>query len=105
MEWWRTGIIYQVYPRSFRDSDGDGTGDLPGIVEGLEYLAWLGADAVWLSPVYPSPMTDFGYDVVDYTGIARLFGTLDDFDTLVARAHALGLRVILDFVPNHSSDQ
>ena len=105
MDWWQTGIIYQIYPRSFCDSDGDGTGDLPGIVERLEHLVWLGVDAVWVSPVYPSPMTDFGYDVSDYCGIDPLFGTLADLDAVVARAHALGLRVILDFVPNHSSDQ
>ena len=105
MEWWQTGIIYQIYPRSFCDSDSDGTGDLPGILGKLDHLVWLGADALWLSPVNPSPMTDFGYDVSDYCGIDQLFGTLADFDALVTRAHALGLRVIMDFVPNHSSDR
>src|SRR5512147_1632578 len=103
--WWQRGIFYQVYPRSFQDSDGDGVGDLPGITSRLDYLQWLGADAVWLSPIFPSPMADFGYDVADYTGIDRLFGTLADFDRLLAEAHARGIRVTLDWVPNHSSDQ
>ncbi len=103
--WWQSGIIYQVYPRSFQDSNGDGIGDLPGITSRLDYLAWLGIDAVWISPINPSPMADFGYDVSDYTGIEPIFGTLDDFDRLVAGAHARGLRVLLDWVPNHSSDQ
>jgi alpha-glucosidase len=103
--WWQRGIIYQIYPRSFMDSNGDGVGDLPGIVSKLDYLAELGVDAVWLSPIYPSPMADFGYDVADYTGIHPLFGTLADFDTLLAGAHARGLKVMLDFVPNHSSDE
>ena len=103
--WWQRGIIYQIYPRSFMDSNGDGVGDLPGIVGKLDYLTSLGVDAIWLSPIYPSPMADFGYDVADYTGIHPLFGTLADFDTLLAEAHARGLKVMLDFVPNHSSDE
>lgn len=102
--WWKHGVIYQVYPRSFQDSNGDGIGDLRGIIERLEYLVWLGVDAIWISPIYPSPMADFGYDVADYTDIDPIFGTLTDFDELLARAHGLGLKVLLDFVPNHTSD-
>ena len=103
--WWQRGIVYQVYPRSFQDTNADGVGDLVGITRRLDYLRWLGVDAVWISPIYPSPMADFGYDVSDYTGIHPLFGTLEDFDTLVQEAHARDLKVILDFVPNHSSIQ
>lgn len=101
--WWQIGTFYQIYPRSFQDSDGDGIGDLEGIRRRLDYLAWLGVDAIWLSPIFPSPMHDFGYDVADYCGIDPLFGTLASFDALVADAHARGLRIILDFVPNHTS--
>ncbi len=104
-EWWQTGIIYQIYPRSFMDSNGDGIGDLRGIMSRLDYLQWLGVDAVWLSPVYPSPMADFGYDISDYTDIHPLFGSLADFDALLAETHRRGMKFILDFVPNHTSDQ
>jgi alpha-glucosidase len=103
--WWKHGIIYQIYPRSFQDQDGDGVGDLKGIIRRLDYLVWLGVDAVWISPIYPSPMADFGYDVADYCDIDPLFGSLADFDALVRDAHARGLKVILDFVPNHTSDR
>ncbi len=103
--WWQQGVIYQIYPWSFRDSNGDGIGDLRGIESELEYLSWLGVDAIWISPIYPSPMADFGYDISDYCNVDARFGTLADFDALLARAHGLGLKVILDFVPNHTSDQ
>jgi len=102
--WWQRGIIYHIYPRSFQDSNGDGVGDLRGILSRLGYLAWLGIDAIWLSPIYPSPMVDFGYDVANYTDIDPLFGDLARFDELVAQAHERGIRVMLDYVPNHSSD-
>jgi len=103
--WWQKGIVYQIYPRSFADSNGDGVGDLRGVLARLDYLESLGVDAIWISPVYPSPMADFGYDVSDYTGIHPIFGNLEDMQELIERAHARGLRVILDFVPNHTSDQ
>ncbi len=104
-EWWRGSVTYQVYPRSFQDSDGDGIGDLPGITARLEHVAELGADAVWLSPFFTSPMADMGYDVSNYTDVDPLFGTLADFDALLARAHALGLKVIIDQVLSHTSDR
>ncbi|WP_396126229.1 glycoside hydrolase family 13 protein [Cellulomonas sp. NS3] len=104
-EWWRHAVIYQVYPRSFADGSGDGIGDLPGITSRLEHLATLGVDAVWLSPFYRSPQADAGYDVADYRDVDPLFGTLADFDVLLERAHGLGMRVIVDLVPNHTSDE
>ncbi len=103
--WWQRGVIYQVYPWSFMDSNGDGIGDLQGVRSRLEYLAWLGVDAVWISPIYPSPMADFGYDISNYCDIDPRFGTLADFDALLAEAHRWGLKLILDYVPNHTSDQ
>ncbi len=103
--WWQHGVFYQVYPRSFQDSDADGVGDIRGIIDRLPYLRALRIDAIWLSPIFPSPMADFGYDISDYTGIDPLFGTMADFDALVGAAHASGLKVILDLVPNHTSDQ
>ncbi|WP_082008239.1 glycoside hydrolase family 13 protein [Microbacterium mangrovi] len=104
-EWWRTAVIYQIYPRSFADASGDGVGDLPGITSRLDDLKTLGVDAVWLSPFYRSPQKDAGYDVTDYCDVDPLFGTLADFDTMLAAAHERGIRVIVDLVPNHSSDQ
>jgi len=103
--WWQSGVIYQVYPRSFQDTNGDGVGDLAGIERRLDYLADLGVDALWISPIFPSPMVDFGYDVADYAGVHPMFGTLADFDRLLAAAHDREFRILLDFVPNHSSDQ
>lgn len=103
--WWKRGVFYQVYPRSFMDANGDGVGDLAGIERRLDYLRWLGVDGVWVSPFYPSPMADFGYDVTDHRDVDPLFGTMADFDAMLRRAHALDLRLILDFIPNHTSDR
>jgi alpha-glucosidase len=103
--WWERGIIYQIYPRSFKDGNGDGIGDLCGIREKLNYLQWVGVDAVWISPIFPSPMADFGYDVSNYTDIDPIFGTLAEFDTLLADVHRRGMKLLLDYVPNHTSDQ
>jgi len=103
VQWWRGAVIYQIYPRSFLDTDGDGVGDLPGIIERLDYVASLGVDAVWIAPFFKSPMADFGYDIADYRAVDPLFGTLDDFDRLLAKAHALGLKVMIDQVLSHTS--
>lgn len=109
MDWWQKGIIYQIYPRSFKDSNGDGIGDLEGIISQLDYLNGtpesLGVDAIWISPIFPSPMADFGYDISDYTNIHPIFGDLETFDRLIDEAHRRNIRVILDFVPNHTSDE
>ena len=103
--WWRSAVVYQVYPRSFADGNGDGIGDIAGLRARLPYLADLGIDAVWINPWYPSPMKDAGYDVADYRDIEPLFGTLAEAEALLHEAHALGLKVLLDIVPNHCSDQ
>ncbi len=103
--WWQTGVIYQVYPRSFQDTNADGVGDLRGIVDRLDYLRALGVNAVWVSPFFPSPMADFGYDVSNYCDVDPLFGTMADFDALLQAVHARGMKLIMDFVPNHTSDQ
>ena len=104
-DWWRGAVIYQIYPRSFQDSNGDGIGDLAGIVQRLPHIAELGADAIWISPFFTSPMKDFGYDVSDYCDVDPMFGALADFDAVIARAHDLGLRVMIDLVLSHTSDQ
>lgn len=103
--WWQKGIIYQVYPRSYQDSNGDGVGDIQGVIKRLNHLQWMGVTAVWLSPIYPSPMKDFGYDISDYEGIHPLFGTMNDFDELLNEVHKRNMKLILDLVPNHTSDQ
>src|SRR5438128_7887467 len=103
--WWKTAVFYQIYPRSFLDTDGDGIGDLEGIRRRLDFLVWLGVDALWTSPFFRSPMQDFGYDVSDYCDVDPTFGDLAAFDRLLAETHARGLRLIIDWVPNHTSDQ
>ena len=103
--WWKTATVYQIYPRSFCDTTGNGVGDIAGIIAHLDHLEWLGIDAIWLSPVFTSPMVDHGYDVADYCDIDPIFGDLEAFDRLVAEAHARNIRVVLDWVPNHTSDQ
>ena len=103
--WWQNGVIYQIYPKSFRDTTGSGTGDLRGVTQRLDYLKTLGIDAIWLTPFYISPQVDNGYDVANYTAIDPAYGTLDDFDELVAEAHARGIRIVLDMVFNHTSTQ
>src|SRR5690606_26611150 len=101
-DWWRGAVIYQVYPRSFQDSNGDGVGDLRGIIHRLQHIADLGADAVWISPFFRSPMADYGYDVSDYRDVDPMFGTIEDFDAVIAEAHRLGLKVMTDLVLSHS---
>src|SRR5437763_14365057 len=103
--WWRSAVIYQIYPRSFADSNGDGIGDLAGVTSKMDYLAELGVDAVWVSPFYPSPWVDGGYDITDYRDVHPALGTLDDFDEMVAAAHERGIRLLIDIVRNHTSDQ
>src|SRR3954471_11279507 len=102
---WREAVLYEIYVRSFRDTNGDGVGDLPGVLERLDYVARLGADAIWLTPIHPSPDADLGYDVADYTAVDPRLGTLEDVDRLLAAAHDRGLRVLLDLVLNHTSDR
>src|SRR6202045_2673762 len=101
LAWWQYGVIYQIYPRSFRDANGDGIGDIKGITERLDYCASLGVDALWLSPIYPSPMADFGYDISNFTDIEPIFGSLAEFDHLLTEIKRRGMRLILDYVPNH----
>jgi alpha-glucosidase len=104
-DWWRGAVIYQIYPRSYQDSNDDGIGDLAGIIHRLDHIASLGVDAIWISPFFKSPMLDFGYDVSDYRDVDPMFGTLGDFDALIEKAHNLGLKVLIDLVLSHSSDQ
>ena len=104
-KWWKNAIVYQIYPRSFCDSNGDGIGDIPGIISKLHYLKELGVDVIWLSPVYPSPGYDNGYDISDYKGINPEFGTMEDMEKLISRAKRLGIKIIMDLVINHTSDE
>ena len=103
--WWNSAVIYQIYPRSFQDTNNDGVGDLRGVIDKLDYLDWLGVDALWLSPVTVSPDKDWGYDVSDYRDVQPVFGSLDDVDELIAEARERGMRIVLDLVPNHTSDR
>ena len=103
--WWSSSVVYQIYPRSFADTNGDGVGDLRGIIEHLDHVADLGVDVLWLSPIYASPQDDNGYDIADYQAIDPLFGTLEDFDELVAAVHARGMKLVMDLVVNHTSDE
>src|SRR3954451_10736171 len=103
MPWWENGVVYQIYPRSFQDTNGDGVGDLTGIERRLDHLTWLGADALWLSPIYPSPLADMGYDGSDYGAVDPVYGDLEGFDSLLAAAHERGLRLLVDLVPRHTS--
>ena len=104
-KWWQDTVFYQIYPRSFCDSNGAGVGDIRGIVEKLDYIKWLGAGAIWLSPVYDSPNRDMGYDIRDYKRILREYGTMQDFDLLLEEMHKRGLRLVMDMVVNHTSDE
>ena len=101
--WWKHGVVYQIYPRSFYDTNGDGIGDIPGIIQKIDYLSFLGVDAIWISPIYASPMHDFGYDISNYREIDPIYGTMDDFKLLLKLAHKKGIRVIMDMVLNHTS--
>ncbi len=103
--WWKESVVYQVYPRSFQDSDGDGTGDIPGVTRRLPYLKELGVNVIWLSPFYQSPGKDMGYDISDYEAIQPEFGTIEDFDGMLRTAHGLGLKIVIDLVVNHTSDE
>ena len=104
-DWWKEAVVYQIYPRSFKDSNGDGIGDIPGIIEKLDYIKELGVDIVWLSPVYRSPNADNGYDISDYQDIMKEFGTMEDMDKLIREMHARGLKLMMDIVVNHTSDE
>lgn len=104
-DWWKNAVVYQIYPKSFKDSDNDGYGDLQGIISKLEYLSETGVTVVWLSPIHTSPQVDDGYDISDFKDVDPIFGTLDDFDELIAKTNELGIKVVMDLVPNHSSDQ